>query len=490
MEKEKYLREKIIIVHKDTGKSQGKNFTDTMKVGDLFYLCYGGKEIKLIGIITSEAIPLRGDDIEDGWMERNYEVLKESVNNSKYTGINKGWAPNHNSTCVAVKEEQLTVFEKELLLPYFEITLEELLSDSSISELGNVGEVDEGEEDDINAVDGGEEDKTKIFQELNYILYGPPGTGKTFNTVNYAVAMIENKEVETLQVEDYKSVKERFESLKKAGQIEFTTFHQSYGYEEFIEGIKPILEENSKGELSYHIEEGVFKKLCDNATCNPSKNYVILIDEINRGNISKIFGELITLIEKSKRLGREEETTSKLPYSKKEFGVPKNVYILGTMNTADRSIALLDTALRRRFQFIEMMPDSGVFKKLNKNKELLVEGINIKNMLDTMNKRIEILYDREHTIGQAYFIDLVKNPTIENLEDIFNYKIIPLLQEYFYDDYEKIRLVFSDDQVKNEELQFINVGEIPKNLLEVHLRQIFLTIRKCTMLINLRFLIH
>lgn len=459
--REQCLRDKIVTVNKNTGKGQGNDFTDKMQIGDLFYLCYGGKEIKLIGIITSQAKTFRYKDTAEGWMERNYEVIKESVNYDAYVGVKKGWAPNYNSTCVSVKEEYLTVFEKQLLLPYFDITLAELLNNNDYIK---VADTDDEDVESNLANQGSDEEETKIFEDLNYILYGPPGTGKTYNTVNYAVAMIENKEVESLQFEDYKNVKERFESLKEAKQIEFTTFHQSYGYEEFIEGIKPKLDENNNGEISYHIEGGIFKNLCKNAEKNPNKNYVLIIDEINRGNISKIFGELITLIEKSKRSGNEEETKSKLPYSKEEFGVPKNLYILGTMNTADRSIALLDTALRRRFHFIEMMPNTDVFKMLNNNKELVVEEVNIKNMLDTINKRIEILYDREHTIGQAYFIDLIKNNSIENLDDIFTHKIIPLLQEYFYDDYEKIRLILGDNQVKNEELQFINVGEVPKNL--------------------------
>lgn len=467
-EKEKYIIEKIVTVHKDTGKKQGHNFVNTMKEGDLFYLCYGGREIKLIGVITSEAEPLIADSEEDGWMKRSYEVIKESINKNRYTGVDKGWSPNHNSTCAAVKEDQLTVFEKELLIPYFDMSLDELLSNNTgeiIMKKPDSGNDSINEPADDYPIDTDNEG-TKVFQDLNYILYGPPGTGKTYNTINYAVAMIENKEVEILQVEDYKNVKKRFESLKKLGQIVFTTFHQSYGYEEFIEGIKPRLSgnENENGDLSYYISKGVFKKICEEAEQNRSKNYVMIIDEINRGNISKIFGELITLIEKTKRQGNQEETKTKLPYSKKEFSVPANLYILGTMNTADRSIALLDTALRRRFEFIEMMPDTDIFKKLNNNEELIVEDISIKSMLDTINKRIEILYDREHTIGQAYFIDLIKDNSIEKLKSIFIHKIIPLLQEYFYEDYEKIRLVLGDNQVRNEELQFINVGDIPKNL--------------------------
>jgi len=178
-------------------------------------------------------------------------------------------------------------------------------------------------------------------------------------------------------------------------------------------------------------------------------NYVFIIDEINRGNISKIFGELITLIEKTKRIGQEEEMTVILPYSQKSFGVPDNVYIIGTMNTADRSIATIDTALRRRFRFKEMLPDADVLS------DIYVENLAISDLLIRMNKRITVLYDREHTIGHAYFMPLKDNPTIEALAEIFSNNIIPLLQEYFYDDYEKIRLILGDNQKPNESEQFI-----------------------------------
>ena len=177
---------------------------------------------------------------------------------------------------------------------------------------------------------------------------------------------------------------------------------------------------------------------------------VFIIDEINRGNILKIFGELITLIEPSKRLGQSEELQAKLPYSHEAFGIPDNVYLLGTMNTADRSIALLDTALRRRFSFVEMMPDSGVLDGIE------VEGISVSGLLTTLNRRIEVLFDREHTLGHAFFTPLRQSPSIETLGEIFRDKVIPLLQEYFYDDYEKICLVLGDRK-RPEQQQFFEV---------------------------------
>ncbi|EDP3491223.1 AAA domain-containing protein [Campylobacter jejuni] len=400
------------------------------------------------------------------------------------------------------------------------------------------------------------------FIPLNQILYGPPGTGKTYHIIDKALEIFG----ENLESRDEKKAK--FDEYARKGQIVFTTFHQSYGYEEFVEGIKPIIDndENSQ-EVKYDVKDGIFKELCDKSLKNyilsmqneneidldklifeftnyinqdflnkgnefplenkvsikkillnskdeyrsfllggsikspqrltidiikrdylnfknkkilsfkdikPKydsqsdyhgnaiyyfmfynklkefeniqnekfkikkeilKSYIIIIDEINRGNVSKIFGELITLIEPSKRIGEKEELKVKLPYSGEEFGVPKNVYIIGTMNTADRSITSLDTALRRRFEFIEMMPD---VSKLSMD----CEGINLQELLKAINTRIEYLLDREKTIGHAFFIG------VENLNDlkkVFQNKIIPLLQEYFYNDYALINAVLNDN---------------------------------------------
>ncbi|PWK18559.1 EVE domain-containing protein [Xanthomarina spongicola] len=234
--------------------------------------------------------------------------------------------------------------------------------------------------------------------------------------------------------------------------FDFVTFHQSFAYEDFIEGIKPILPENGEEatDLGYTIEDGVFKKICIKAKNDPYNRYAIFIDEINRGNVSAIFGELITLIETDKRQGTTNELNIKLPYSKKEFSVPSNLDIYGTMNTADRSVEALDTALRRRFEFKEMMPDYSVIE------EEFVEDVVLSEVLQTINQRIELLIDRDHTIGHSYFVGV---DTEEKLANAFNNKIVPLLQEYFYGDYGKIGLVLGKgfvDKIKNDKTEFAN----------------------------------
>jgi len=364
---------------------------------------------------------------------------------------------------------------------------------------------------------------------LNTILYGPPGTGKTFSTINETIKIIDSNFYESNKT-DRVELKNKFLQLQEEGQIQFVTFHQSYSYEDFVEGIKAKI--NKSQEVVYEVGDGIFKKiankakhettltididninfsdflnvgqvfempngkkitiknidknleyiqddtkhqlireiLIENLKNKPlmqkneflssqifiaqkvyeaietkqdpkSKNYVLIIDEINRGNISKIFGELITLIEESKRLNSDESVKITLPYSGEVFGVPNNLYIIGTMNTADRSIALMDTALRRRFEFREMMPQTQLLI------DTKIKGINIGKLLTCINQRVDYLYDRDHTIGHAYFMQLRgmnENEAIIELEQIFKNKIIPLLQEYFYDDWEKIQIVLGD----------------------------------------------
>lgn len=397
---------------------------------------------------------------------------------------------------------------------------------------------------------------------LNQILYGSPGTGKTYSTIDKALEIL-GVNTKAMSREERKKI---FEDYKQKGQIEFVTFHQSYGYEEFVEGIKPLTDKDKN--VYYKVTNGIFKELCYRArfssqtrgvnkelcsfieksiknetlfqmqkgenfkiksfenekiSCeklnpkdgenlpndlrfsmlqkildsnvlinNPSdiqksftldtqtpsyyypiykkfkeesqitlskQPYILIIDEINRGNISKIFGELITLIEPSKRIGEKEELRVALPYSassgngeKELFGVPNNLYIIGTMNTADRSITSLDTALRRRFEFVEMMPEPSKLSEIKVLQEGSETKINLSTMLEIINKRIEFLYDREKTIGHAFFLTDEEQTSpdegqtsldITKLKSIFQNKIIPLLQEYFYNDYAQIQAVLN-----------------------------------------------
>lgn len=313
-------------------------------------------------------------------------------------------------------------------------------------------------------------DKETLGVGLNTILYGPPGTGKTYETVRLAVHIcdpdyFEKYKGDSSPVEaekNYERLFDRYNELILEDRIVFTTFHQSFSYEEFIEGIKPIIDQDSKeSSVGYVIEDGVFKTICKNADSDNDKNYVVIIDEINRGNVSRIFGELITLVEPNKRINGTEERRVVLPYSKNAFvsddgseglfGVPDNLFIIGTMNTADRSLTQIDTALRRRFEFEEVGPKPYL---LNRN----VDGIDLAQMLAAINARIAVLYDRDHMIGHA---NLMGVESLEELRNRFSKKIIPLLQEYFYDDYEKIQQILNDNSnrsgfiVRDEDTKYL-----------------------------------
>lgn len=258
---------------------------------------------------------------------------------------------------------------------------------------------------------------------------------------------------------DIPRVRELLEQLKETlnapamGDIsrhEYVTFHQSYGYEDFVEGIRPVQEGEDDQEVNYRIEPGIFRRICSRAKQDPDRRYAIFIDEINRGKISKIFGELITLLEPDKRArySKDGELESgmelTLPYSKEPFGVPENLDVYATMNTADRSIVLMDTALRRRFDFKELMPDASLIKGSSGNGTIddgQDDHIDLRKLLEAINKRIQFLRDRDHVIGHSYFMEV---KSFEDLQRVFSFKILPLLQEYFYEDWRKIQIVFRD----------------------------------------------
>ncbi len=305
--------------------------------------------------------------------------------------------------------------------------------------------------------DSSKDDFLKIGQLQNIILYGPPGTGKTH------------------------AMQRLISSLSDDSAYFSTTFHQSLVYEDFVEGIKPVMDDERDDEgdgidkdkqektsdVRYKIEKGIFYNACETAVSlagysslsecindeissrkerldkaiEDNKIALLCIDEINRGNVASIFGELITLIEETKRLGAECEMTAILPYSKRQFGVPTNLKIIATMNTADRSIQLLDTALRRRFQFIELLPDYSVFETTDNDENKEVKDM-AKKILQRINARIRCLLSKDNQIGHSY---LMNATTKKEIVFVIINKIIPLLEEYFYNEIDKVRFVLNEN---------------------------------------------
>ena len=277
--------------------------------------------------------------------------------------------------------------------------------------------------------------EARPINPINLILYGPPGTGKTFRLMTgYIPRYRDNGE-------------DRFE---------FVTFHQSYAYEDFVEGIRP---ETEGGIIKYQVRPGALRRICNRARKAPNKRFGLFIDEINRGNVPKIFGELISLVEIDKRIRTDAsgervpacsglEVT--LPYSGERFGVPRNVDVIGTMNTADRSIALLDSALRRRFRFEELTPQPRLLKTIDDGAGGFID---LQQLLETINNRLAHLLHRDQTIGHSY---LYRVATFDELRRVFAREILPFLQEACYDDWGQIRLVLADQTV-GEEFQFVRV---------------------------------
>lgn len=412
---------KNVIVSKD--KSLIKNANN-----NIFYMAEDKKPLFLGAFIEQVK------EIEDGFYSRKYIKLAKTNNTLGKVIKDKAWGDKYSSkTFISVKAEETQEFETNIINTLFDEDIDILIDkiknikiDCNIEE--NIeDEVVEENSDEINEI-------VEINTPLNLILYGPPGTGKTYNTVNYSVSIIEKVEVEDIVDESKENRAEVFNRYKKylsEKKIVFTTFHQNYSYEEFIQGIRANT--NNTDSLSFVKEDGIFKDLVERAKIDPSNNYVMIIDEINRGNISRIFGELITLIEDDKRLGKENEIKVTLP-SKEVFGVPSNLYIIGTMNTADKSIALIDIALRRRFDFVGIYPDYTVITQFE-------------NILKPINKAIyEKKRSADYLIGHAFFV----NKSIDDLENIVNKKIIPLLNEYFYSNINEVQDILSLGGINTE----------------------------------------
>lgn len=488
---------------KRTYPSQSADFQGDIS-GDYFYLCYGNNGIILLGrFVDNEIIPSETYIDRKGWICRHYTIKAESKTNERYTGQKKVWTPSYDSTFKSVDSDELPLFEKEILIPFFDITLEDLekkqnkkvtyLSEiiASLKELGGIAHIKEinrkiedrnllpslrtnpnwkrvvsttilrhykesvhynkSNEELFYSVEGvgkglwgligyePDDDFEEILEEpsissyskseflndvyiseaeydrlcnlikhkKNIILQGAPGVGKTFAAKRLAYSIMGEKD---------------------SSRVQCVQFHQSYSYEDFIEGYRP-LEENG-----FELRDGVFKTFCRRAERDIDKDFFFIIDEINRGNISKIFGELLMLIESDKR---GNENSLKLVYSGESFSVPENVHIIGMMNTADRSLAMIDYALRRRFSFYSMKPafDSDGFKKYSNriNSKLFIKTVEAVKQLNNVISNDKSL-GKGFEIGHSYFCtDKPETITDEIVKNIITFEIIPTIEEYWFD---------------------------------------------------------
>jgi 5-methylcytosine-specific restriction enzyme B len=516
---DEFISNSVVLVHEDTPPkgtsriSQGVVFSSHVKEGDYFYLTNSNGEgaIKLLGRFKGEYRYPQGKYGEDGWLERDFELVKESISNDKYKGQNKWWTPDNNSTFIQVSD--VNEANEILFKPYFNV---ELMRSKEITAFNHPRM------------------QTEILPR-NIILYGPPGTGKTYHTIDLSVSLTEGK---TANNQDHETNKRRFDALKKEGQIEFITFHQNYSYEDFMVGLRPHTEGMA---LAFKEHKGIFYKLCKLAEENylsssvegyakePTfeevfdtflqplieeekelevkmksdgyafhitkvsedsnrlhfrkqnggtghdlvintikniyektvsfsqqglgvyyyplvdvlkniaqqqtttvktelKQYVLIIDEINRANISRVFGELITLLEDDKRISMPHELRITLPNGEKEFGIPPNLHVVGTMNTADKSIALVDIALRRRFEFEGKYPNYEAKDNYTQEMADLLKKLNT-NIFSAKNTA-------DFLIGHAYFMKG------EAIKTVIQNKIIPLLMEYFNNRSEEVSKIF------------------------------------------------
>ncbi|HAT41053.1 MAG TPA: hypothetical protein DCS87_04915 [Rheinheimera sp.] len=382
-------------------------FKNVMSIGDLIVVSDGNRRFRAIGEVTGD-----------------YEFAPELVDDVSYRQLRKVVWHRVYQPSLPVDE----LFSKNLSQMTLYRLREPVLKSAKLQDLvaGNSGQTSK-----TSAVSIGSQVASYIVESISaelITLRKPNGSLLPMPRViiNELITLVKANKI---SIEDIRS-KQVFERINDSALEKYIV----NGYPNVLAPLVEIL-------ITYGI---------DTSFTGVTDKRVLIIDEINRGNISSIFGELITLIEPSKRAGGAESLAVKLPYSKERFSVPSNLYIVGTMNTADKSLAQVDIALRRRFEFVEMMPKPSLLDDID------CLDIDFPLLLKTINQRIELLYDREHTIGHSFFMPLKDDPTIERLARIFELEILPLLEEYFFEDWERVGQVLGDHLKKDKSLKFFH----------------------------------
>lgn len=419
----------VVVVHSATKAkatsrtTQGQAFMDAIHRGDYFYLCYG-KHVQLLGQFTGDkALP--NPELQGGWYEREYRLIARAKSQAAYIGTKKWWTPNENSTCIKVDKSDEPLFEELILSPYFQMSLGELFSREAFGHgywwLNADGQRDPGvripkysKEDFLRTVFMTKERlevlEALLWNKKNIILQGAPGVGKTFTAKKLAYVMMGEQDDD---------------------RVEMVQFHQNYSYEDFVMGYRPDGAE-------FKLTEGIFYRFCQKAAAYPDKPYFFLIDEINRGNLSKIFGELLMLMEKDYRGSKMT-----LAYSGQPFFVPENLYIIGMMNTADRSLAMIDYALRRRFGFFELEPGFTSDGFLQYQKGFANETFDaLIDQVKALNKEIarDNSLGRGFCIGHSYFCGRKAGECTEDwMRAVVAFDLLPTLAEYWFDEPEKLK---------------------------------------------------